>query len=184
MFISRLWLAFLGVILLNGLWFTTACAQSGSSYYDQYTAQGKYRFFGQIHDHFEVTQYLKGATIRIRSEYGGELVLQADEQGEFETTLDFGVNYVVFFEDSGYVTKYLAVELQDAEEKYLDPNCTPYPIRVSMLEDVDGVDYHLFENPVGSIVLDPDNRCFDWVIGMSEKDYSRLIRTVRKKSSR
>jgi tetratricopeptide (TPR) repeat protein len=82
--------------------------------------------------------------------------------GEFSTRLQLGFRHKLFFIKEGYVTKSLEVNTLDIPEEDKDQGFEIGGFEVSLFKKIGGVDYSIFDEPVGKIYYNQKSRYFNY----------------------
>ena len=81
--------------------------------------------------------------------------------GKFKVDLDYGADYVLSFEKSGYVTKKIAINTI-VPESFPKNQENVIDFEVELFPQVDGVNLMVYNNPVGKIRFSSDVNDFDY----------------------
>jgi len=114
----------------------------------------------------------------------------SDGNGEFFVELDYGKDYIIEFQKSGYATKKISVKASGVTKDQVSVGQKYSSWEVSMLHFVEGIDYSALDKPVGEIFFDSKTGYFDWNanynLGLYEKivEMEEKINTKRKQDEK
>ena len=93
------------------------------------------------------------------------------KNGKFEFELDINADYLLTFNKEGYVSKSINVNTKVPEDASSSESFQPFQFQVSLFKQLEGIDYVVFNQPVGKIKYSRGLEDFDY-----DTDYSKTVR--------
>lgn len=103
--------------------------------------------YGYVKDD-NTQQKISNGFVRVSGSNGTSIDLPFSTTGKFEVDLDFGNQFKISFNAPGYVSKYLIIET-DSIPKQDQAGGFGFDIEINLFKKEEGVDYSLFDIPVG-----------------------------------
>lgn len=113
---------------------------------------------------------LSGAHVSIMSEVSSPLYIAFDQEGNFNTSVDWNTVIRFVFEKKGFVTK--IIEFSTHVPNHVNKaSIAPYDLKVRLFKEFIGVDTAFFKNPVAKIKFDEATNDFVY-----DLDYSMMVK--------
>ena len=143
-------------------------------------AQPANAFYIQLHG--VVTEYFSGdpmrdVQVRIVKDSIERETAFTGRKGKYEFFLDRGYDYKVWFYKEGMVTKHIRIDARDIP---LLPDVPFYEmfVQMTMFTWIDGMDFDLFELPVGMALYKHSVRNLTWNVEYTETLRTKLARLM------
>ena len=96
-------------------------------------------------------------------------VRKVDGTGKFDFGLELNKDYVISFSQEGYVTKKIALNTTVADDR-AELGFAPFQFQVTLFKQYEGVNFVVFNQPVGKIKYNEEVEDFDY-----DTDYTKSI---------
>lgn len=149
------------------------------------------RLYGLVTDYFSGDP-MKGVLVRVLKDSLPIAEVTTRSTGRYEFFLDRGAVYTVWFSRDELVTKHVRI---DAREVPVFPDVPYYEmdVQMTMIEWFEGIDYSVFDEPLGEALYKHSVRNLNWNLEYTEsrrpliaetmKDYEKLVKKYRPKKS-
>ncbi len=138
------------------------------------------RFHIRLHGH--VTEYFtgaaeKGVLVRVLRDSLPMAEWETRSNGQYEFLLDRGSVYTVWFSRRDLVTKHVRI---DARNVPVFPDVPFYEmdVQMTMVEYVEGVDYAVFDQPLGEALYKHSVRNLSWDVEYTERIRPRVAQAM------
>ncbi|MEQ8325155.1 MAG: hypothetical protein RIC15_06845 [Vicingaceae bacterium] len=109
-------------------------------------------------------------TIELFENGSRKSIRKVDGSGKFSFNLDLDKQYVFSFAQEGYVTKKIAYDTKVSDPERKDFGFAPFEFQVTLFKQYEGVNFVVFNQPVGRIMYSEEIGDFDY-----DTDYTKSI---------